>query len=181
MRCEIRGSLVSHFFYSFFFVNLLFTFLYLSINVYFCLIVIYKVIDCMRYLKFVCFLLIATLAFPIWGKQPKDKKKYGVYLAGVSASFTDSLVYFTDVQYVDSASLGEKGLLEGRAQYSIQLKEYLEEKENGKNRTCFIYFNKNRKNLGKEMRKLRQRYQKGNTLVIREVNPDFKFEKADLY
>ena len=95
----------------------------------------------MRYLKFVCFLLIASLAFPMWGKKSKDKE-YGVYIAGVSASFTDSLVYFTNVQYVDSASLGEKGLLDGRAQYSIQLKEYLESKENGKNRTCFIYFNK---------------------------------------
>lgn len=135
----------------------------------------------MRYLKFVCFLLIISLAFPMWGKKPKDKKKYGVYLAGVSASFTDSLVYFTDVQYVDSAQLGDKGLLEGRAQYSIQLKEYLEEKENGKNRTCFIYFSRNKKSLNKELHKLRQRYQKGNSLVIRDVNSDFKFEKAELY
>lgn len=135
----------------------------------------------MRYLNLVCFLLIASFVFPVWGKKPKDKKKYGVYLAGVSASFTDSLVYFTDVQYVDSASLGEKGLLDGRAQYSIQLKEHLEGKENGKNRTCFIYFNRNKKSLSKEVHKIKQRYQKGNTLIIKEVSPEFKFEKAELY
>lgn len=135
----------------------------------------------MRYLKLVCFLLIASFVFPVWGKKPKDKKKYGVYLAGVSASFSDSLVYFTDVQYVDSASVGEKGLLDGRAQYSIQLKEYLEEKENGRNRTCFIYFSRNKKALNKEVRKIRQRYQKGKALVIKEVNSEFKFKKAELY
>ena len=134
----------------------------------------------MRYLKFVCFLLIASLAFPMWGKKSKDKE-YGVYIAGVSASFTDSLVYFTNVQYVDSASLGEKELLDGRAQYSIQLKEYLESKENGKNRTCFIYFNKSKKKLNKEVNKIRQRYQKGKSLIIKDVNPEFKFEKAELY
>ena len=47
----------------------------------------------MRYTKFLCFFFMALLAVSAVGKQPKDKKKYGVYLAGVSASFTDSLVY----------------------------------------------------------------------------------------
>ena len=49
----------------------------------------------MRYTKFFCFLFMMVLAVSAFSKQPKDKNKYGVYLAGVSASFTDSLVYFT--------------------------------------------------------------------------------------
>ena len=86
----------------------------------------------MRYTKFFCFLLMMVFAASAFSKRPKDKNKYGVYLAGVSASFTDSLVYFTDVQYLDSAAVDDKGLLVGRALYSIQLKDYLEQKQNGK-------------------------------------------------
>ena len=114
-----------------------------------------------------------VLAVSAFSKQPKDKNKYGVYLAGVSASFTDSLVYFTGVQYLDSASVDGKGLLVGRALYSIQLKDYLEQKQNGKNRTCFIFFSRKKKNVMKE------RYAKGSSLVLQDVNAEFKFEKPD--
>ncbi|ADY34899.1 hypothetical protein Bacsa_0295 [Phocaeicola salanitronis DSM 18170] len=135
----------------------------------------------MKQFKLLCFLLIASLVIPVLAKSPKDKNKYGVYIAGVSASFSDSLVYFTDIQYVDSASLSDNGLLIGRAQYSIQLKEYLEQKENGKNRTCFVYYNKKKKNLQKEINKLKEKYQKGNALVLIDVNPEFQFKKAIQY
>ena len=135
----------------------------------------------MKQTKLICFLLIASIVIPALAKSPKDKNKYGVYIAGVSASFSDSLVYFTDIQFVDSALLGSNGLLVGRAQYSIQLKEYLEQKENGKNRTCFVYYDKKKKNLQKEINKLKEKYQKGNTLVLLNVNPEFKFEKAEIY
>lgn len=135
----------------------------------------------MKQTKLICFLLIASIVNPALAKSPKDKNKYGVYIAGVSASFSDSLVYFTDIQFVDSALLGSNGLLVGRAQYSIQLKEYLEQKENGKNRTCFVYYDKKKKNLQKEINKLKEKYQKGNTLVLLNVNPEFKFEKAEIY
>ena len=123
----------------------------------------------MKQIKLLCFLLIASIVIPVLAKSPKNKNKYGVYIAGVSASFSDSLVYFTDIQYVDSAMVGGDGLLVGRAQYSIQLKEYLEQQENGKNRTCFVYYNKKKKNLQKEINKLKEKYQKGNTLVLLDV------------
>ena len=135
----------------------------------------------MKQIKLLCFLLIASIVIPVLAKSPKDKNKYGVYIAGVSASFSDSLVYFTDIQYVDSACVNDNGLLIGRAQYSIQLKEYLEKNENGKNRTCFVYYNKKKKNLQKEINKLKEKYQKGNALVLIDVNPEFKFEKAIQY
>lgn len=133
----------------------------------------------MRYTKFFCFLFMMVLAVSAFSKQPKDKNKYGVYLAGVSASFTDSLVYFTGVQYLDSASVDGKGLLVGRALYSIQLKDYLEQKQNGKNRTCFIFFSRKKKNVQKELKKMKERYAKGSSLVLQDVNAEFKFEKLD--
>lgn len=133
----------------------------------------------MRYTKFFCFLLMMVFAASAFSKQPKDKNKYGVYLAGVSASFTDSLVYFTDVQYLDSAAVDDKGMLVGRALYSIQLKDYLEQKQNRKNRTCFMFFSRKKKNVQKELKKLKEKYTKGGSLFLQDVNAEFKFEKPD--
>lgn len=114
-------------------------------------------------------------------KKSKDKNKYGVYMAGVSASFTDSLVYFTDIQFLDSALVDGKGFLVGRSQYSVQLKDYLETKEGGKNRTCFMFFNVKKNKLQKELQKLKEKYNKGKNMVLKDVTPEFKFEKAELY
>ena len=135
----------------------------------------------MKIIKLLSFVLAAAVAIPALAKKPKDKSKYGVYLVGASASFTDSLVYFTDIQLVDSAALGDKGLLKGRAQYSTQLKDFLEDNGVGKNRTCFVYYNPKKKKLQKELLKLKQKYQKGKTLILKDVDPSFKFEKAELY
>lgn len=132
----------------------------------------------MRYTKFFCFLLMMVFAASAFSKQPKDKNKYGVYLAGVSASFTDSLVYFTDVQYLDSAAVDDKGMLVGRALYSIQLKDYLEQKQNGKNRTCFMFLAvKEKRAEGTE--EIEGKYTKGGSLFLQDVNAEFKFEKPD--
>lgn len=129
--------------------------------------------------KVFCFLLMATIAVSVCGKQPKDKNKYGVYLAGVSASFADSLVFFTDIQYLDSAAVDDKGFLVSRSSYSFQLKDYLEQKQGEKNRTCFMFFNRKKGKLEKEIQKLKEKYTKGKTLVIRSVGADFKFEKPE--
>lgn len=135
----------------------------------------------MRYIKLLCFLLAVSVVAGAAAKKSKDKNKYGVYMAGVSASFTDSLVYFTDIQFVDSAMVDGKGFLVGRTQYSIQLKDYLETKQGGKNRTCFMFFNVKKNKLQKELLKLKEKYKKGNNMVMKSVNPEFKFEKAEMY
>lgn len=133
----------------------------------------------MRYLKFICLALAALCVLSINAKKSKDKKKYGVYVAGVSASFTDSLVYFTDIQFLDSAYVDGKGFLSGRSQYSVQLKDYLESKEGGINRTCFMFYNLKKNKLQKELDKLKAKYNKGNNMIIKSVNPEFKFEKTE--
>ena len=119
----------------------------------------------MRYTKFFCFLLMMVFAASAFSKRPKDKNKYGVYLAGVSASFTDSLVYFTAVQYLDSAAVDDKGLLVGRALYSIQLKDYLEQKQNGKNRTCFMFFSRKKKKRAKGTEEIEGKIYQGWLIV----------------
>lgn len=135
----------------------------------------------MRLIRLLCFVFAVSIVVGVTAKKSKDKNKYGVYMAGVSASFTDSLVYFTDIQFLDSAVVDGKGFLVGRSQYSVQLKDYLETKQGEKNRTCFMFYNLKKNKLQKELLKLKDKYKKGNSLVLKDVNPEFKFEKAELY
>ncbi len=107
-------------------------------------------------------------------------RSHDVYIVGVSASFTDSLIYFTEIQLLDSVELDEDRLLPDRSHYSYQLKNYLEEEEGLKNRTCFVYFSKNRERLQKNVTKMKVKYQKGNTMLIRQVNPNgFRFTRPE--
>lgn len=129
----------------------------------------------LRNLSVLLLIFLAGSAFTMKG----DKKV--VYMAGVSASFSDSLVYFTDIQLVDSVELDKDDLLPQRQQYSYQLKTYLESKGGSSNRTCFVYFNTNKEKLQKEIKKLKEKYQKSGKSIIRQVESDFKFTKAIIY
>lgn len=112
-------------------------------------------------------------------KEDKEKER-NVYIFGVSASFLDSLVYFTDIEELQGVRIKKDMMLPYRQEYSNQLKNYLEQVEGLTNRTCFIYFNKKRKKLDKLETKLKQRYAKGGALYIQQVNPNtFHFEKYE--
>ena len=132
----------------------------------------------MKFIKILCSLLLVLTvcsAFSLKGSKNKT-----VYIVGVSASFTDSLVYFTEIQLVDSVKIDKNKMLPERAQYSHQLKNYLENEEGLTNRTCFVYFSNNKKKLQKTVNKMKAKYQKGKTMMIRQVNPNaFRFRKPE--
>lgn len=107
----------------------------------------------------------------------KEKEK-GMYIVGVSASFSDSLIYFTDVQFVKNLGLGKDDLLEMRSHYSDQLDEYLESEKGLKNRTCFVYYNKNKEKLEKTVKKMKDKYRKGGKSVLRDLGDEFKFVRV---
>lgn len=123
--------------------------------------------------------LLAVLTFCT--ASTMENKKKGMYIVGVSASFTDSLIYFTDIQFVDSVELGKDKLLPMRGQYSDQLDNYLEQKLGLENRTCFIYFDEKKSKVEKAIKKMKGKYQKEGKVVIKETGADFKFTKAVLY
>lgn len=112
-------------------------------------------------------------------KEEKSDKK-AVYIMGVSASFVDSLVYFTDVQLLDSVQIGKKDLLPEAQHYSQQLQSYLEQ-QGIENRTCFVYYNRSEAKLKKLSAQLKTKYQSNNSrLLIQQVNPnEFRFTKPD--
>lgn len=82
------------------------------------------------------------------------------YIFGFASSFNDSTVYITSVQKVDSVYLSHKNLfLEGRDNYSFQLRDYLESIGEPK-RTCIVMFDRNFKKAEKKWAKLYERYTK---------------------
>lgn len=109
---------------------------------------------------------------------PTKKALKTVYAFGVSASFTDSVVYFTEIQQLDSAVIDKNGFLVKRDAYSYQLKYHLEDK-GALNRTCMTYFSDSKSELSKELSKLSARYQKNKECRCTIIDPkEFKFTKA---
>ena len=132
----------------------------------------------MKFVKIFASLFLVFMvcsAFSLKGK----KQESGMYMAGVSASFTDSLIYFTDVQFVDSVVLDKNKLLPLRELYSEQLEDYLENNLGMKNRTCFIYFDYKKEKVEKSIKKMKAKYLKDGKAVLKEVGNDFKFTKAE--
>ena len=132
----------------------------------------------MKFVKIFASLFLVFMvcsAFSLKGK----KQESGMYMAGVSASFTDSLIYFTEIQYLDSVLLDKAKLLPMRVQYSEQLEDYLENNLGLKDRTCFIYFNYKKEKVEKSIKKMKAKYLKDGKAVLKEVGNDFKFTKAE--
>ena len=134
----------------------------------------------MKFVKIFASLFLVFMvcsAFSLKGK----KQESGMYMAGVSASFTDSLIYFTEIQYLDSVLLDKAKLLPMRVQYSEQLEDYLENNLGLKDRTCFIYFDVKKAKLEKTMKKMKDKYKKDGKAVMKEIGSDFQFTKAVEY
>ena len=101
------------------------------------------------------------------------------YLFGFIANFTDSVVYFTDIQAVDSVRFENKTkFLKGRDEYSNQLRSYFSEKLNMPHRTCIVSFGMTRKEAEKKYVKMKKLYTDKNAgkYEIRYLNEnEFKF------
>ena len=129
----------------------------------------------MKFLKTLLPLMMVIVVCSAFSFKKNDKS---VYIVGVSASFLDSVVYFTDIQTLDSVKLDSKKLLPSREQYSYQLKSYLENSLSLSNRTCFVYFSSNLSKLKKEISKVRDKYSKSQKVIVRDIkSDDFKFTK----
>ena len=130
-------------------------------------------------MKFVKVFISLLVVLAVCTASTMENKKKGMYIVGVSASFTDSLIYFTDIQFVDSVELGKDKLLPMRGQYSDQLDNYLEKKLGMENRVCFIYFDAKKDKVEKVIKKMKKDYQKDGKVVLKETCADFKFTKAE--
>lgn len=129
----------------------------------------------MKYFKIVLLAVCILTSLSAFGKGNKP-----VYAFGVSASFTDTIVFYTEVQVLDSVALDKTGFLPQRESYSYQLKNYLEANKNLVNRTCMIYFSDNKRKLEKEYNKLLAKYKKQKNMSVTLVLKDeFLFTKPE--
>ena len=132
-------------------------------------------------MKYVKILFAIALVFTMCSafSLKKDHSK-PVYAFGISASFTDTVVYFTDIQILDSAKVSKEGFLSHRELYSYQLKNYLEDNQLQQNSTCMIYFSENKKKLEKEATKILNIYNKNNRMTVSRIDSDkFHFTKPE--
>ena len=132
-------------------------------------------------------LLFATalVAMMLHGMQASGKLRCTpVYIFGVSASFNDSIVYFTDIQEVDSVWTNGKGrFLAGRNQYSYQLREYFTTKLGMARRTCVVVSSLKRKDVEKKYAKMKKQYieKKAGKFDVRFLSAeDFRFVAVDM-
>jgi len=131
-------------------------------------------------MKYVSILFAVIVVFTLCtasSLKKKDEPKV-VYAFGVAASFTDTLVYYTDIQVLDSAQLTKEGFLLKRDLYSYQLKNYLVDNNLQENSTCMVYFSDKKGKLDKEASKLMEKYKKTKNVSLVRLSPEkFKFTK----
>lgn len=132
----------------------------------------------MKYVRLIMAVVVTLLFCSAFTMKKGGEKP--VYAFGVAASFSDTVVYYTDIQLLDSVVLDKQGFLPQRDQYSYQLKNHLEYQMNKPNYTCIIYFSENRNKLEKEASKVKAKYQKGNLTLQGIEAAAFKFEKPQL-
>ena len=131
----------------------------------------------MKYLKYLA-LAIVLMAFMSThaAKKPETTK---AYLFGFVANFTDSVVYFTDIQEIENVTITKNKFLKDRESYSDQLRYYFTEKLNMPNRTCIVSFGLTRKKAEKKYVKMRKLYTEKNAgrYDVRYITEnDFKFQ-----
>lgn len=138
----------------------------------------------MKSLGYIVAAAIMLSAVAVTEVSAKRKMVPHVYMFGFSASFTDSIVYMTNVQTVDSAWIDTKTkFLLGRDSYSYQLKNFFTQKQNMQNRTCMVFFETDKNNAEKKFLKMKRKYTDNakNKYDVRYIEEsDFRFTPVNM-
>ncbi len=112
-----------------------------------------------------------------------DDSETTVYIFGVGTNFNDSTVYLTRITQLDSIRIDKKtGFLPNRAEFSLQLKQYLEGTLGLVNETTCIFFSPKRKKIAKYFYKLKKRYLDEGYRNMIMVDPEkFKFVVPSIF
>ena len=114
----------------------------------------------MRGILLMVMMMTVTLAAVAKPKSSSNGRGKGmVYLFGVSQELTDSVVYITFINGVDSLDLERHTkFLPYRSEFSLQLKEYMEGTLNKDHQTTCVFYSPNRKKLSKKYYKIKKRF-----------------------
>ena len=131
-----------------------------------------------KYILTTLCLLLMAVGTASARKQQVEK----MYMFGMAAAFTDTIVHFTNIQSVDSVWIESKNhFLQDRDAYSYQLRDYLRDKQQAPNRTCIVFYSTKRDKLEKKYQKMQRLYGKDKRGVehfdVRYVtDSDFMFQ-----
>jgi hypothetical protein len=98
------------------------------------------------------------------------------YMFGVVTSFNNSVVYFTEIQRLDSTWINTKNnFLYSRENYSFQLRDYM--KGTGVEvPTCTVIFAEKRSDVEKKYLKFKKRYTTKGNYILKNISPtEFSF------
>lgn len=113
----------------------------------------------MKQLRYLLLTLLVIMSANVSAKGMVEPK---MYMFGFAASFNDSIVHFTEIQTVDSVWVDQRTkLMLGRENYSNQLRDFMTDKQQMPNRTCVVFYNRDRQKLEKEFLKMRRIYTTG--------------------
>lgn len=130
-------------------------------------------------MKYVKIVFAVALVFTLCSAFTMKGGHKSVYVFGVAASFNDSVVYYTEIQQVDSVSLDKNNFLPKRDLYSYQLKNHVEYDLKKPDYTCMIYFSESKSKLEKEAVKVKAKY-KTSTLSLQAIDPaTFTFKNPE--
>ncbi|MCM1107658.1 MAG: hypothetical protein NC388_01250 [Clostridium sp.] len=135
----------------------------------------------MSKIKLIFLLAVACCVAQVRADQKAKPGK--AYMFGVSMSFTDSIVYITDLQELDTVYFQPKtGYIAERTLYSAQLQLYLEEQCGQTNQTSTVFYNRSRKKLEKTFLSVKKKYAKNKEVVVQPVGTDkFRFQTEMYY
>lgn len=122
------------------------------------------------------FVFVASVAVARDKKESKNTKEVPVYIMGASMSFSDSIVYFTEIQKLDAVVL-QNGFLPHRQYYAYELKDYMSFEENMPGRISVIYFDEKYNKLVKKEQKIKKRLMEKDGKAVRYLGDKFKFVK----
>ena len=109
------------------------------------------------------------------GEGVSYKGKGKVYVFGVSHQLTDSVIYITSINEVDSVDLEKKTkFLPNRTSYSYQLENYMKTQLGQSNQTACVFFST--KKMSKKFYKIKKRYlDNPNTKIVILDETKFRF------
>lgn len=138
----------------------------------------------MKVLKLTLLVVIMTAFIPTQANA-KSIMLPKAYLCGFVANFSDSVIYVTDIQEIDSVWFDSKSkFLMSRSAYTSQLREYFFNKLNMTNRTCIVIFGMDRKKAEKKYTKLMKQYtgKYAGKYDVRHISEsDFRFRAIEFF
>ena len=128
----------------------------------------------MKILKTITVLLLSSM---ISSAAIAGNKKGGVYIFGISSSFTDTIAYVTPVQRLDSINVKRGSALPFGARYSSQLENFVESDMGNPKQTAATFYSNSRKRVLKDRDRVVNRYKKrfDHKIVVLSQD-DFSYE-----